>query len=76
MASSQLHNDARIALQQAIEFAFEKQQPDGHWVAEVSGDVTVTSEYVMFKYVMGFDLTGDGDALRRWLLQDQTEDGS
>ena len=76
MAPSQLLGDARIALQQAIEFAFENQQSDGHWFAEVSADVTFTCQYVMFKYAMGFDLKGDGDALRRWLLQDQTEEGS
>ena len=76
MAPAQLLNDARISLQQAIEFSFDNQQSDGHWFAEVSADVTFSSQYVMFKYAMGFDLKGDGDALRRWLLQDQTEDGS
>lgn len=76
MAAEQLHKDARTSLQQAIEFSFDNQKTDGHWVAEVSADVTFTSQYVMFKYAMGFDLKGDGDALRRWLLQDQTEDGS
>lgn len=76
MAPTQLHHDAQASLEQAIEFSFDNQQPDGHWFAEVSADVTFTSQYVMFKYAMGFDLKGDADALRRWLLQDQTEDGS
>lgn len=76
MAPAQFQNDARTSLQQAIEFSFDNQQPDGHWFAEVSADVTFTCQYVMFKYAVGFDLTGDGDALRRWLLQDQTEEGS
>lgn len=76
MAHAQVQDDARISLQQAVEFSFDNQQPDGHWVAEVSADVTFTSEYVMFKYAMGFDLRDDGDALRRWLLQDQNDDGS
>lgn len=67
---------ARVSLQQAVEFSLDNQKPDGHWVAEVSADVTFTSEYVMFKYAMGLDLKGDEDALRRWLLQDQNEDGS
>ena len=65
MAPTQLQNDARNSLQQAIEFSFDSQQPDGHWVAEVSADVTFTCEYEMFKYAVGFDLKEDGDALRR-----------
>ncbi len=76
MAHAQVHDDARLSLQQAVEFSFDHQKPDGHWVAEVSADVTFTSQYVMFKYAIGLDLKGDGDALRRWLLQDQNEDGS
>ncbi len=56
--------------------SFDCQKPDGHWVAEVSSDATFTSEYTMFKYAMGLDLKADGDALRRWLLQDQKPDGS
>lgn len=76
MAPIQLQNDARTSLQQAIEFSFDNQQPDGHWFVEVSANVTFTCQYVMFKYAIGFDLTGDGDVLRRWILQDQTEEGS
>ncbi|KAL8826943.1 MAG: hypothetical protein Q9170_007210 [Blastenia crenularia] len=75
MAAAMLQKSARDALEDAVKFSFDQQQPDGHWVAEVSADVTFTSEYVMFKYAMGFDLS-DGDLLQRWLLQDQQEDGS
>ncbi|KAL8919629.1 MAG: hypothetical protein Q9208_006661 [Pyrenodesmia sp. 3 TL-2023] len=75
MAGLSLQQDAQTSLQDAVRFSFDKQQPDGHWVAEVSADVTFTAEYVMFKYAIGFDLS-DGDALARWLLQDQQEDGS
>ncbi|KAL8737235.1 MAG: hypothetical protein Q9181_001889 [Wetmoreana brouardii] len=75
MADVELQSDARTSLQDAVQFSFEKQQSDGHWVAEVSADVTFTSQYVMFKYAMGFDLS-DADALRCWLLQDQEDDGS
>lgn len=75
MAAIQLQDDARKSLQDAVQFSFDEQQPDGHWAAEVSADVTFTAEYVMFKYAIGFDLS-DGDALQCWLLQDQQEDGS
>ncbi|KAI1382457.1 terpenoid cyclases/protein prenyltransferase alpha-alpha toroid [Hypoxylon crocopeplum] len=67
---------ARAALDRAAQFSFDCQQPDGHWVAEVSADVTFTSEYIMFKYAVGLDLKSDGDAICRWLLQDQKKDGS
>ncbi|KAL8758209.1 MAG: hypothetical protein Q9199_001672 [Rusavskia elegans] len=75
MPEEQLQSAARRSLQDAIGFSFDAQQPDGHWVAEVSADVTFTAQYVMFKYAIGFDLS-DADALQRWLLQDQREDGS
>ncbi|KAL8728150.1 MAG: hypothetical protein Q9166_005600 [cf. Caloplaca sp. 2 TL-2023] len=75
MAYEQARKDARDSIQDAINFSFDEQQPDGHWVAEVSADVTFTAEYIMFKYAMGMDLS-DADALQRWLLLDQKEDGS
>jgi len=67
---------AKAALKQAVQFSFDQQRSDGHWVAEVSSDATFTSEYVMFKYAMGLDLTLDGDAIKYWLLNEQKEDGS
>ena len=72
-----LKDDARQALQQAVDFSLERQKPDGHWVAPVSADVSFTAEYVMFKYAMeGLSLNEDGDALRRWMLATQNDDGS
>lgn len=75
MAEEQLLGAARRSLQDAINFSFDAQQPDGHWVAEVSADATFTAQYIMFKYAIGLDLS-DADVLQRWLLHDQTEDGS
>ncbi|CZT52284.1 related to squalene cyclase [Rhynchosporium secalis] len=71
-----LEDDARKALDDAIRFSFDDQKEDGHWAAEVSADVTFTSEYVMFKCAMGLDLEADRDDLKKWLLQDQKDDGS
>lgn len=75
MAQDNLREEALNALQQAIEYSFEVLKPDGHWVAEVTADVTFTCQYVMFKYSVGLDLS-DGDQLRTWLLGEQKEDGS
>lgn len=71
-----LPSRAKEALEQAVQFSFDHQREDGHWVAEVSSDATFTSQYVMFKYAVGLDLKSDGDAIKLWLLRDQKEDGS
>ncbi|KAK8064335.1 squalene cyclase [Apiospora phragmitis] len=76
MEDKSLPTQAKDALEQAVQFSFDEQREDGHWVAKVSSDATFTSEYVMFKYAVGLDLTADGDAIKLWLLKDQKEDGS
>lgn len=74
----ELKAKARQALQQAVDFSFSCQQPDGHWVAPVSADATFTAQYVMFKYaISGLSLDEDGRKLKRWLLSIQRKsDGS
>ncbi|KAK8075881.1 hypothetical protein PG997_010544 [Apiospora hydei] len=76
MEDKSLPTQAQDALEQAVQFSFDQQHEDGHWVAEVSSDATFTSQYVMFKYAVGLDLASDGDAIKLWLLRDQKEDGS
>ncbi|KAI8631569.1 terpenoid cyclases/protein prenyltransferase alpha-alpha toroid [Xylariaceae sp. FL1651] len=72
-----LDEDVRRSLQQAVQFAWSCQKPDSHWVAPVSADATFTAEYVMFKYAIpGLSLEEDGAVIRKWLLADQTDDGS
>lgn len=79
LGTPDLLSDAHRALEQAIEFSLNCQQPDGHWVAPVSADSTFTAEYVMFKYAYstpGFCLSApESDDIRRWLLSDQRSDG-
>ncbi|KAK7913775.1 terpene cyclase [Apiospora marii] len=76
MENLSLRLEAEEALEQAVQFSFDEQKEDGHWVAETSSDATFTSEYVMFKYAVGLDLKADGDAIKLWLLRDQKQDGS
>lgn len=73
---AELASQARTATERAVQYSFDCQKSDGHWVAEVSSDATFTSEYVMFKYAMGLDLEGDRDVIKKWLLMDQKPDGS
>ncbi|KAI0970591.1 terpenoid cyclases/protein prenyltransferase alpha-alpha toroid [Xylaria arbuscula] len=70
-------DDTRLALEQAVKFSWNCQQLDGHWVAPLSSHATCTAQYVMLKYATpGLSLEEDGNAIRQWLLEDQTEDGS
>ena len=76
-SETKLRADARTSLEKAINFSWNNQQPDGHWVAPVSADATFTAEYVMFKYAIpGLSLADeDSIALRQWLLADQNTNG-
>lgn len=77
--TTNLVSDAHQALQQAVDFSLNCQQPDGHWVAPVSADATFTAQYVMFKFAYstpGLCLSApQSDAIRGWLLSDQRTDG-
>lgn len=43
-SNSKLTDDARLALEQAIQFSWACQKLDGHWVAPVSADATFTAQ--------------------------------
>ena len=76
-SEEKLVDGVRRSLEQAVEFSWSCQQPDGHWVAPVSADATFTAQYVMFKYaISGLSLADDGAALQQWLLTTQNTDGS
>lgn len=72
-----LLGDARQSLQQAVDYSLGCQQPDGHWVAPVMADATFTAQYVFFKHqIPELSLDEDGPEIQRWLLGEQTADGS
>lgn len=71
-----IEEKAAQALESAIAWSFGTQRVDGHWVGEVLGDASFTSEYVFLRYGLGLDLAPDGTALKQWLLGQQNEDGS
>jgi hypothetical protein len=59
--SDQLIGRVHQALQQAVDFSFTCQLDDGHWVAPVSADATLTAQYVMFRHsIPGLNLDGNG----------------
>ncbi|KAJ5545478.1 squalene-hopene-cyclase [Penicillium sp. DV-2018c] len=60
----------------AAQHSQEQIKPDGHWCGEVKTNVTTTAEYVFLYYSLGIDLTKDREAIIRWILSEQRQDGS
>lgn len=74
---SDLPSAASLALQQACQFASDSVRPDGHWCGELKSNCTITAEYVFLLQAIGHRrLADDREALCRYLLSEQNEDGS
>ena len=71
-----LSKQAHSALKLAGAWAFENTQQGGEWSAECYSNATFTAEYVFLKQYLRILFEEDGDALKKWLLLDQTSDGS
>ena len=71
-----ISDEARSTLANAVNHSFETALSDGHWVGELKSNATITAEYVFLRQALGLDLKADTEALSRWLLSDQNEDGS
>lgn len=41
------------AIENAQDYLVKQQQPDGHWVAELTADTTLTAEYIMLMHMLG-----------------------
>lgn len=72
-----LHHQVLKALHQACQFANDSVQADGHWCGELKSNCTITAEYVfLLQAIQHQRLVTDRDALCRYLLSEQNEDGS
>jgi squalene-hopene/tetraprenyl-beta-curcumene cyclase len=60
----------------AKEYLFRTQKADGHWVAELESNCTITSEYVFMNQILGLDLSPRRDKIERYILNHQKSDGS
>ena len=67
---------ATIALHQAYHFAERTVRPDGHWCGELKANVTITAEYVFLYQALDLQRDLDREALCRYLLSEQNDDGS
>ncbi|MCQ8183781.1 squalene--hopene cyclase [Parvularcula maris] len=55
---------------------FDFQQDDGHIVFELEADATIPSEYVLLLRFLGEKNPEEEEGIKRYLLNDQKEDGS
>lgn len=66
-------------LQQAIRrsqvYLLAQQKPEGFWVGELEANTTLTSEYVLFRHLIGFVDEVREQKCVRYLLSQQQEDG-
>ncbi|KAL8797973.1 MAG: hypothetical protein Q9182_007065 [Xanthomendoza sp. 2 TL-2023] len=71
-----LAQNARHALKLAVNYSLENAEPDGHWYGELRSNATITAQYVFLRQALELDLSSDCEALCRYFLADQKEDGS
>jgi len=64
------------ALDSAVEWLLERQDPDGWWTAEMETNVTMTAEHLMLLRFLGLDDAGIAEGAERHLLGKQRRDGS
>jgi squalene-hopene/tetraprenyl-beta-curcumene cyclase len=65
-----------VAIRRSQEHLLQLQSPAGYWVGELEADSTITSEYLLFRHLLG---TPDPDLERkavRYLRERQAGDGS
>lgn len=71
---------SREALDQAVartrDWLLARQQPDGHWVAELEGDTILESEYILLLAFLGQGNAPRAQQAARYLLAQQQADGS
>ncbi len=70
--------DGRLdhAIARTRDFLLERQQPDGHWVAELEGDTILESEYILLLAFLGQGTSERAREAAKYLLQHQAPDGS
>ncbi|KAL4960713.1 terpene cyclase/mutase family protein [Aspergillus stella-maris] len=71
-----LSQEVQCALEKAGAYAHSIAHGDGHWCGETGSNVTMTAEYVMLMFALGTQDRLNKDAIIRWMLSDQREDGS
>lgn len=63
------------AIERAQDFLLAQQRPDGHWVAELTADTTLTAEYVMLMHMLARVDEAKQRKCIEYLKRHQQEDG-
>ncbi len=64
------------AIEKARAYLLAQQYPEGYWWAELEANVTLTAEYVMLHRILGTDRERQINKAVRYLLRQQTANGS
>lgn len=63
------------AIRKSSEYFYRFQHPEGYWWAELESNVTITCEYVMLAFLLGFSISGKKKSIVKYLLKHQNENG-
>jgi squalene-hopene/tetraprenyl-beta-curcumene cyclase len=70
------HERIASAIRRGQEYLLAQQYPEGYWWAELEANVTLTAEYVMLHRILGTDCDRQIKKAARYLLRQQTANGS
>jgi len=65
----------RAAIDRTRDYLLSRQQPDGHWVAELQGDTILESEYILLLAFLGQGQTDRAREAAAYMLTQQEEHG-
>ncbi len=68
--------DVEQAMGRTRDFLLQRQQADGHWVAELEGDTILESEYILLLAFLGQGQSARAQEAAAYLLKQQSADGS
>src|SRR5208337_2541994 len=64
------------AIRKTCEYFRKVQYPEGYWWAELESNVTITSQYVLFKRLLGIPLGEKQSSIVKYLIGHQNENGA
>jgi squalene-hopene/tetraprenyl-beta-curcumene cyclase len=76
--SSGPSKSAEECLESAAQYAYSLQKADGHWYTEIRSNISFTAQYVCLREIVGTSLrlSNNRNLFRKWLLAQQSADGS
>lgn len=75
LRSPEFRDRMAIAREKAVKWLLDRQQPDGHWCAELQGDTILETEFFLYLHYMGFGNPTIYRQLANYVLSQQHADG-